>query len=119
MEDQYTQHQGSGRYSGTGIDLVSNSRTDALPIRSDIEDLCKLSDAEFADWYSERKDVAEKLLAPWKLFASIPNTRYSSERQKLGMESNTHIKNTVRHLEEGLEQLEIIKEFRDRYRGFK
>lgn len=85
-------------------------------IRSDIEKILKLSDVDFHDWYHERKDATEKMLKQYEIIASIPNLRYSSESQKLGLDALCYISDTIGVLKEGLDYLEKIKEVRVEYK---
>lgn len=95
------------------IDGIEDRFYSVLPVRSDVAAIACMDDIQFEKWYAERKDVAIKLLAQYDLFASIPNLVYSSEEQKLDMNARTHVKEHIKSFIDGLEFLDVIRDFRE------
>jgi hypothetical protein len=84
-------------------------------IRSDIEKILEMDDANFKLWFIQREEATHNLLHQYQLFVSIPDIRYGSEKQKLGMDANTVISTTIGTLKEGIEYLGIISKIREEY----
>lgn len=86
------------------------------PIRSDIEEILKLNDKEFNNWFSERKITAQKLLKNYELIGSIPDLKSSLENFKNNLITNGNIGYFIGTLKEGIEYLEVIKQVREEYK---
>ncbi len=95
------------------IDGIEDRAYRILPVRSDIATIACIDDAQFERWYIERRKATETLLAQYELFASIPNLGYPSEEQKLGMDAITVIGGHINAFREGLEFLDVIRNFRE------
>ena len=85
---------------------------DENAIRSDIEKILNFSDAEFNNWYSDRRFIAERLLKDYKVIASIPDLRYPNEDQQMGLDAYSGLGGMIEILKEGLDYLDIIKKVR-------
>lgn len=83
------------------------------PIRSDIEEILKLNDNDFAEWFHDREFAVKKLLTNYEFVASIPDLRYSYENQRLGLDANSEIRSIIGTLKKGLEYLEVIRNVRE------
>jgi len=106
----------TGKY--TAIDGIAGRDGDFIikPIRSDIEEILKLNDLHFGDWYNERKNATESLLKQYEIIGSIPSLAYPFEQFQNGLNANSHVRVTINLLKEGLDYLEKIKEVREEYR---
>ena len=87
------------------------------PVRSDVERLLNLSDADFNTWYEPRLQATNRQLEDYLLIGSIPHLDYGAEEQKLHLgDANTAFKNHIATLRSAQEYLGLIKEVRDQYK---
>lgn len=80
--------------------------------RPDIDKIIMQSDTDFHKWYSERKEVTERILRDYELFASIPNLGYQHENS---MEAITAVRDQIDALKKGLEYLDALSELRNNF----
>ena len=83
------------------------------PIRSDIEKILSLNDEDFLKWFSDRKNIAQRLLKEYEVIATIPCLTYGFEDQQYDMRDSTHLNSTIGVLKNSIEYLDIIKQVRD------
>jgi len=104
----------SQRY--TALDGVSNSLNEHNPIRSDVRAILDMKDDAFGEWYLVRKTAVERLIGFYEAFSTIPDLSYGSEEQQLTVgRSLTAMDSHIDQFRKGLEHLEKLKEFRDKY----
>ena len=82
-------------------------------IRSDVLEILNLDGIKFDSWYRSKTSSLLDLLNSLRIVVKVPDLRYMSESQKLGLDASSGLKDLIETLERGLEYVEVIKKVRD------